>query len=417
MSRGDGQEGIWHPASGSDIVAAMARSAADGRAPTVVDVAALAGTSRQTVSNVIHGKQHVREETRERVLAAIAELEYRPNVAARYLKRQRTTVLGVLVGDLGNPFYSEAARHIEHHAERRGYTMLLASTGGERETEQRRVESLLEHRVAAIIFLAYSSQRPTIEHIPCVFVAGAPASNGVFISLGERKSTEQVISYLLSLGHRRIGYANTTASSHPDSDRACFEGYRRALSKAGIKLDDSLVVRLGSGIDAPESTRQQELQRMLAGPGRPTAVVAAADYTALQVMDCADGLGLAIPQQLSVTGFDDTAYSALRRISLTTVSYPLHELARLSVEAAVDALEGAPRRNRILMRPELVVRASTGPAPARVQVTGLADPGTRPVTDLGTQPVKQRKPRMRRSAPPTDPGQRAAVPRPPVIRS
>jgi LacI family transcriptional regulator len=370
----------------------MERDGAGARAPTVVDVANLACTSRQTVSNVIHGKAHVREETRNRVLAAIAELKYRPNAAARYLKRQRTTVLGVLVGDLGNPFYNEAARHIEHHAERRGHTMLLASTGGERETEQRRVESLLEHRVAAIIFLAYSSQRPTIEHIPCVFVAGIRPSHGVFISLDERKSTEQAISHLLSLGHRRIGYANTVASSHPDSDRVCFAAYGKTLSKAGVELDDALVVRLGSGIDTPESVRQRELQRMLSGPGRPTAVLCAADYTALQVMDCADGLGLAIPQQLSIVGFDNTAYSALRRISLTTISHPLPELARLSVDAAVDALEGSPTPNRLLARPELIVRGSTGPAHAHPKVVDL------PETD--TPPAKPRKPRARRSAQP-----------------
>lgn len=343
----------------------MDHSGAGTRPPTVIDVANLAGTSRQTVSNVIHGKAHVREQTRKRVLAAIAELEYRPNVAARHLKRRRTNVLGVLVGDLANPFYSEAARHIEHYAEQRGYTMLLASTGGERETEQRRVESLIEHRVAAVIFLAYSSQQPTIEYITCVFVAGLPTSHGVFIGVDERKSAEQATSFLLSLGHRRIGYVNTIVSSHPDSDKARFAGYRRALSKAGIGLDDALVVRLGSGIETPESVRQHDLQRMLSGPGRPTAVLCAADYTALQVMDCADGLGLAIPQQLSIVGFDDTAYSALRRISLTTVSYPLREIARLSVDAAVGALEdSAPKRNRILMQPELVVRGSTAEAPA-----------------------------------------------------
>jgi LacI family transcriptional regulator len=354
----------------------MARSGAGTRPPTVVDVADLAGTSRQTVSNVIHGKAHVREQTRKRVLAAIAELEYRPNAAARYLKRQRTTVLGVLVGDLGNPFYSEAARHIEHYAERHGYTMLLASTGGERETEQRRVESLLEHRVAAIIFLAYSSQRPTIEHIPCVFVAGLPTSHGVFIGVDERKSAEQATSFLLSLGHRRVGYVNTIVSSHPDSDKVRFAGYRRALSKAGIALDDELIVRLGSGMETPEAERERSLRRLLSGPLRPTAVFATSDYTALQVMDCADDLGLKIPQQLSIVGFDNTTSSALQRILLTTVAYPIHELARLSVDAAIDALEGSPKRTRILLQPELIVRGSTGPAPAHPRVVDFttADP-------------------------------------------
>jgi LacI family transcriptional regulator len=340
----------------------MVETAAPKRVPTVVDVALLAGTSRQTVSNVIHGKTHVREETRARVLAAIAELEYRPNVAARSLKRQRTTVLGVVVGDLANPFYSEVARHIERHAEHHGYTMLLTSTGGERETEQKRIEGLLEHRVAAIIFLAYSRNRPVIEHTRCVFVGGLPAPHGVFIGVDERKSAATATAYLLSLGHRRIGYVNTTVNSHPDVDKARFAGYRRALSKAQIKPDETLVVRLGSGVDAPDAPRQHELRRLLDRPDRPTAIFAAADYTALQVMDCADSLGLAVPEQLSIVGFDNTKLSALERVSLTTVAYPFDELARLSVEAAIDAAETSPPHNHIL-QPELIVRRSTGPAP------------------------------------------------------
>lgn len=346
----------------------MPDGAAPSRAPTVVDVADLAGTSRQTVSNVIHGKTHVREDTRKRVLAAIAELGYRPNVAARSLKRQRTTVLGVLVGDLGNPFYSEVAAHIERHAAHHGHTMLLASTGGDRMAEQTRVESLLEHRVAAIIFLAYSRNRRIIEqadrHTRCVFVGGLPSQHGAFIGMDERKSAATATSHLVELGHRRIGYVNTTVSSHPDVDRARLAGYRRALARAGIEPDDALIVRLGSGVDAPDEARRQALRELLGGPDRPTAIFAAADYTALQVMDCADGLGLAIPGDLSIVGFDNITLSALERISLTTVAYPFDELARLSVEAAIGTPDRSPDGNRVL-EPQLIVRRSAGPPPRR----------------------------------------------------
>lgn len=342
----------------------MSDAAAPRRAPTVVDVADRAGTSRQTVSNVIHGRAHVRAETRKRVLAAIAELGYRPNVTARYLKRQRTTVLGVVVGDLANPFYSEVAAHIERHAAHHGYTMLLASTGGDRKDERTRVESLLEHRVAAIVFLAYSRNRRVIEqadqHTRCVFVGGLPSPHGVFIGVDERKTAAAATAHLVGLGHRRIGYVNTTVSSHPDVDKARLAGYRRALTAAQIDPDDALVVRLGSGLDVPAASLRQALRDLLTAPDRPTAIFAAADYTALQVMDCADSLGLAIPDDLSIVGFDNIALATLKRISLTTVAYPFDELARLSVEAAIGKLRHPLNGNRLL-EPELIVRSSTAP--------------------------------------------------------
>jgi len=278
-------------------------------------------------------------------------------------------VLGVVVGDLGNPFYSEVAAHIERHAAHHGYTMLLASTGGDREAERTRVESLLEHRVAAIIFLAYSRNRRVIEaadrHTRCVFVGGLPSPHGVFIGLDERKSAATATSYLVGLGHRRIAYVNTTVSSHPDVDRARLTGYRRALSKAGIERDDALVVRLDSDVETPASTRQEALRELLTGPRRPTAIFAAADYTALQAMDCADGLGLQVPADLSIVGFDNIALVALERISLTTVAYPFDELARLSVEAAVGVLEESSTDGDRVLEPTLIVRGSTAPPPRR----------------------------------------------------
>src|SRR5690348_12606398 len=126
------------------------------RAPTILDVAHRADVSKSTVSNVIRGVPGVAAAKRARVLAAIDTLGYRPNILARQLVQRRTTILGVVVGDLGNPFHAEMAKQVERHASARGYTAMFCNTEGDSQSELAGVETLLQHRVAGILFLAFS---------------------------------------------------------------------------------------------------------------------------------------------------------------------------------------------------------------------------------------------------------------------
>src|SRR6266571_8239102 len=135
------------------------------RHPTILDVASLAGVSKSTVSNVVRGVTSVSEATRRRVAAAIEELGYRPNVLARQLVQQRTSILGVVVGDLANPFFAEMAKSVERHAAARGYTAMFCNTEGDSESELAGVETLLQHRVAGIVFLAFSGDARTRQAV------------------------------------------------------------------------------------------------------------------------------------------------------------------------------------------------------------------------------------------------------------
>ena len=144
--------------------------------PTIFDVAAVAGVSKSTVSNVVRGADDVADTTRERVLEAIRRLNYKPNAIARQFVRQRTTILGVLVGDLDNPYYAQMARVVEREAFRCGYTAMFCNIEGEEEIALAGVDALLEHRIAGVVFLAFISRTPQLEEalrraeVPIVFL-------------------------------------------------------------------------------------------------------------------------------------------------------------------------------------------------------------------------------------------------------
>jgi LacI family transcriptional regulator len=343
------------------------------RAPTMLDVARLAGTSKATVSNVMQGYEHVRPETRERVLSAIATLGYKVNLGARSLARQQSNVLGMLLGDLENPWYATLAAHIERLARARGYAVLIASTGGEPmrneggQVEASRVLHLVEHRVAAIVLLAFSGDPAIQQHvapgIPLVFVG--THGPGTSVTVDDRLGAHLAVTHLLDLGHRRIGYVNRNADGDPLSDDERFASFRQTLAAAGAPVETADVVRL----EGPDTNPVEAIDALLGSPERPTAIFAASDLSAIEVLDRADALGLRIPGDLSLVGFDDINMARLKRVSLTTIAQPALELATKATTAAIalatsdgdgsDLAEDVARNT--ILAPRLVVRGTTGP--------------------------------------------------------
>src|SRR5256714_7868546 len=180
------------------------------RPPTILDVASHAGVSKSTVPNVVRGLPGVSEATRRRVRFAIDEFGYRPNVLARQLVQQRTSILGVVVGDLANPFFAEMAKSVERHASARGYTAMFCNTEGDSQSELAGVETLLEHRVAGIVFLAFSgasrTMQETLQHqIPAVFVS-CGAEWGDVVSVDDEVGSRLRAKPLIEFGHRRIAF-------------------------------------------------------------------------------------------------------------------------------------------------------------------------------------------------------------------
>jgi LacI family transcriptional regulator len=340
----------------------------DGRSPTIIDVAERAGTSKSTVSNVLQGKVHVDERTRARVLDAIADLGYRTNMAARHL-RQRPRVLGVIVGDLRNPFHAELATQIERCASAAEHTILLATTNALPEQEAQRVEALVEHRVAAVLFLAFSGEESVLRafptDIPRLFVSFR-APGGTSIAVDEEEGARLAIEHLHALGHERIAYVSTVLEHEPRTDANRFAGYARAMESYGLDPHGVPGVRLAGNGDATPGEVRAQLTELLTRPDRPTAVFATSDFTAIEVMEAADAVGLEIPGDVSIVGFDDIELAGLSRIALTTIAQPMGELADRAVQRALA--DPQPRRSRnVLLPPRLVVRGSTGPAPKRAR--------------------------------------------------
>jgi LacI family transcriptional regulator len=342
----------------------------DARQPTIRDVARAAGVSKSTVSNVIRGAGKTTPETRERVLGAIAQVGYRPNAIARSLVRRRTTTIGILVGDLANPFYSELAKLVEQRLTAAGYATMICNTDGHAASERVRIESLLEHRAAGIVMLQFSGEWPLAdelraEGIPLVVVSCWEDGSDC-VAVDDVAGVRLAVDHLLGLGHRRIAYLSS-GLVEPKTDRARLDGYRRALRSAALEYDPGLVLRWEEPAYL-SSDREIVLQveRLLEAPSRPTAFVVSNDLVAIDLVETLEQLGLRVPDDVSVVGFDDIALAGLARVSLTTVAQPRQELAELGSLIMLERIEaggrGPVRQSRL--DPTLVIRTSTAPAPA-----------------------------------------------------
>ena len=337
------------------------------RQPTIHDVARVAGVSKSTVSNVLRESVDVAPETRKRVLDTIAEVGYRPNALARNLVQRRATTAGIVVGDLANPFYSELAKLAEQRLAKVGLATMICNTDGEPASEQEKLEMLLEHRVAGSLMLQFTGERTTLAELRAANVAVVIASQWEAdvdcVDIDERKGADLAVSHLLELGHRRIAYLSSDLVEQ-QSETARLAGYTLALRRVGARDDPRLVMRLGH----PAYLRSDEVLRAavrslvdLNDP--PTALFASNDLLAVDLVETVEELGLSVPRDVSVVGFDDILVAGLARISLTTVVQPRHELARIAVDLLLRRIADGvgPRPRRHILDPSLVVRSSTAP--------------------------------------------------------
>jgi LacI family transcriptional regulator len=315
-----------------------------GERPTILDVAERSGVSKSTVSNVIRGTIGVSPDRQRRVLEAVEELGYRPNALARQLVLQRTSTIGVVVGDLGNPFYGELVKLLERHAHERGYTTTVSNTDGHPEREADRVEALLERRVAGIAMLQFSGDRTILDEliadgIPVAVVSSTdPRVDSVGVD--ETRGLALAVEHLAGLGHRRLAYM-TSPLVEERTNRARHQTFALTCAAAGceqvaLTLDDAL-------------------------PAGVTAVAAANDMIAIELIDRLERAGARVPADVSVVGFDGIAVGALARIGLTTVAQPHERLADAGIRLLLERIDGgraAPPR-QILLEPHLIVRSTT----------------------------------------------------------
>jgi LacI family transcriptional regulator len=322
--------------------------------PTIIDVAARSGVSKSTVSNVIRGAPAVSPGVRQRVLAAIAELGYRPNGIARQLVQRRTSTLGVFVGDLGNPFYGELVKLFERHAHMQGFTTMVSNTDGSSERETASADGFLERRVAGLALLQSSGDPALadllrVESVPAVVVSSHDPS---FDSVGvdEEKGVSLAVEHLAGLGHRRLAYVSSSYVEER-TNRVRHASFALACVEQGCEQSDPMYLDVDAVLGGAAATPDREA----------TGFVAANDLTAIALVEALGRQGRETPRDASVVGFDGIALTALAGVGLTTIAQPLEPIARTGVKMLLERVDGAdgPPRN-VVLEPRLVVRTTTG---------------------------------------------------------
>jgi DNA-binding LacI/PurR family transcriptional regulator len=323
--------------------------------PRLEDVAARVGVSTASVSLVLRGAPGPRAETRERVLAAAAELGYRADRTASLLARRRRHLLGVLL-DVRNPFHAELVEEIHVEAARAGYEVVLATLTRDRD-EQRAVETLLDFRCEALILLGPDAPAASLDRlaaqVPCVAVGVLAGEAAVdVVRSADDVGVDAALEHLIGLGHTEIAFLDGGAGEVAAVRR---RGYRRAMRRAG------LTAQVLAG-DHTEEGGIRAGRLLVAGGDRPTAVVASNDRLAVGLMDAFLRAGVAVPGDVSVVGYDDSTLARLAHIDLTSVNQDPAGQARNAVRAAVSRLdEGRTLRSEMVLVPHLIVRGSTAP--------------------------------------------------------
>lgn len=337
---------------------------------TIEDVAARAGVSIATVSRVLTAAKVVRPETQRRVREAMTALSYRPSGPARALAGSRTQTLGLIMTDLSQAFYAELSRAVESAAQARGFTMVLANGAGDTQREANYLDLLAERRVDGILVASWGI---TARHVDWllrapveVVLLSCKASDVPLpaILAASREGARLAAEHLIGLGHRSLGEITGPPYSAAAVDREL--GVRDALAAAGIPVEEFAVAHSQGDFNTGEEAAAELLTRR----PRPTALVCYNDLVAAGALKAAKAAGLRVPSDVSIVGFDDVPLASMLEPALTTIAQPIADMATWAVErihAQIDALDqGAP-----LPVPEityvpcrLVVRESTGPAPA-----------------------------------------------------
>lgn len=335
--------------------------------PTVQDVALAAGVSTATVSRALNQPQSVRPALRAQVLAAVQQLGYVAHAGARAMSLKRSGTVGCIVPTIDNAIFANGLQAFQRRMAEAGRVVLLAISDYSPAQEEAQAQALLARGVDALA-LTGTSQRPGLiallqqRGLPWVHTGAFPAPAGTAcVGFRNREAIARAVRYLLDLGHRRIGML---AGLTRDNDRAAerVAGVRDALAQAGLELPARGLV------ESPYVTQaaREATRHLLQGPTRPTALLCGNDVLAFGALLEAAAMGLEVPRDLSVVGFDDLDLARQWRPALTTVHVPTETMWTLAADYLLGAMDKAtlePVQREIEV--ELVVRASTGRAPGR----------------------------------------------------
>jgi LacI family transcriptional regulator len=325
-------------------------------------VARKAGVSTSTVSRVLNELDVVKSSTRARVIRAAEELNYHPNLHARSLARGKSRLLGIIVSNMENPFFLDIYRTLESDARSRRYEVVVANTDYQSEQLIASVQLMIGLRVAGLAAIVSEMEEHVIQtlaasRIPVAFYdVGTPQKNITNIRVDYSKGIKKTVSYLSSIGHRRMAFVGHHSTLGPISER------RKSFFESVSRCSPSAEAKIFAGADSLEGGRQAARDLLESG-FRPTAILCVNDFMAVGVMRELREHGLEIPTDVSITGFDNIKLAEFCSPALTTVHIPRDHIGHIIFENIIGDEKGAPIIGReIVIDPELVVRETTGVA-------------------------------------------------------
>ena len=332
--------------------------------PKLRDVARLAGVSLGSASRALSSPSQVKPATLAKVEAAVLALGYVRDGAARALALRRTFSVAAIFPTLNNPIYADSIQALQQRLNSHDYQLLIASHEYDRRRELASVRNFIDRGVEGLLLVG-------TDHDPAVFDALRLAQRPYVLMWSVDECADHhcvgfsnehggmlVARHLLELGHRHLAVVSG-ARVHNERTRFRIQGIRQALQAQGLTLPDSHILEQPFTLEGGRAG----LHQALALRPRPTALVCTTDLLSLGACDQARRLGIAIPQQLSITGFDDIDFSAVASPTLTTVSVPIETIGHLSADNLIAQIEGRQVAQRTCLDIELVVRGSTGVAP------------------------------------------------------
>lgn len=328
----------------------------------IKDVALHAGVSVTTVSHVVNGTRFVSEVVRQRVEAAVRELGYVPSAVARSLKHNTTHTFGMVIPNNSNPYFAEIIRGVEDRCFAAGYNVILCNSNDDPERQAAYLRVLAEKRIDGLIFVVTGSDavvRATLGGINTPLVLLDREVSGVsgdLVEVNHVLGSQMATRHLLELGHPRVACISGPPGLSPSSQRRA--GWKDALEHAGVERKESDLARG----DFTARGGYLAMQALLRRRPRPTAVFACNDLMAFGALTAAREAGIAVPQQLSIVGFDDIDLAAFSAPPLTTVAQPKQQIGTVAADLLLDRVSNARTDNRqMILDPELRVRASTAP--------------------------------------------------------
>jgi LacI family transcriptional regulator len=330
--------------------------------PTLQDVASRAGVSTATVSRAINFPDQVAEVTRDKVNVAIAELGYSPNFGARAMAARRTNTIGAIIPTMENAIFARGLQAFQEELRSNGYTMLVASTSYQPDTEEEQIRSLVARGADALLLIGYR-RNPAIydfldaQDVPVLLTwAFDPAATRPSVGFNNSAAMQEMAKNVIGLGHRRLALISAETAQNDRASARC-DGIRQAMTAAGLDADTLSFVETKYGIDEGAAAFDQ----VMTHDPRPTAVFCGNDVLAVGALRRARECGISVPGDVSIVGFDDIELAQVVYPALTTVHVPHREMGRKAGQALVKHLRDGTALEPIELHTKLVLRNTLGP--------------------------------------------------------